>query len=362
MRDARGAGDAIDGDRVAVTGTGSRKLDHIRINLSEDVAGKGVTTGLDRYRFEHQALPDLDFERIDTSTSFLGHRLRVPLLISSMTGGVAEGGRINRNLARAAQTYGVAMGLGSGRIALEDAAAREHFMVRHEAPDALLLANLGAVQLSYGYDARRCRDLVRALEADALILHLNPLQEAVQPEGDTRFAGLLSRIAEVCALLDVPVVVKEVGWGLSSDVVRALARAGVAAVDVAGAGGTSWSEVERLRGDERQSAVAAAFAGWGIPTADAVVAARRAAPGLPLVASGGIRDGVEVAKCIALGANVAGLASPLLKAAAQSVEAAEEALEILATQLRVAMFCTGCRDMTALQYSERLYAVAGEQG
>ncbi len=360
MRDSGDARDAT--DRGAATGTGSRKLDHIRINLYEDVAGKGVTTGLDRYRFEHQALPDLDFERIDTSTSFLGHGLRLPVLISSMTGGVPEGGRINRNLARAAQTHGVAMGLGSGRIALEDAAAREHFAVRHNAPDALLLANLGAVQLSYGYDAPRCRALVRALEADALILHLNPLQEAVQPEGDTRFAGLLDRIADVCALLDVPVVVKEVGWGLSSEVVRALARAGVAAVDVAGAGGTSWSEVERLRGDERQGAVAAAFAGWGIPTAEAVVSARRAAPTLPLVASGGIRDGVEIAKCIALGADIAGLASPLLKAAARSAEAAEEVLEVLGTQLRVAMFCTGCRDITTLQHTERLYAIGGEQG
>jgi len=337
--------------------TGSRKVDHIRINLEEDVAGKGITTGLERYRFEHQALPELDLDDVDTGTRFLGHTLRLPLLISSMTGGVPEGGRINRNLARAAQARGVAMGLGSGRIALEDAAARAHFQVRRYAPDALLFANLGAVQLLYGYDARRCRDLVRALEADALILHLNPLQEAVQPEGDTRFAGLLERIGAVCAGLDVPVVVKEVGWGISGDTARRLGEAGVAAVDVAGAGGTSWSEVERRRGDGRQAAIAAAFAGWGIPTADALVAARHATPDLPIVASGGVRDGVEAAMCLALGADLVGLASPLLKAAARGPDEALEALDILGAQLRIAMFGIGARDIAALRSTTRLQRI-----
>ena len=334
--------------------TGGRKVDHIRINLEEDVAAKGITTGLERYRFEHQALPNLDFDDVDTAVRFLGHEVRIPLLISSMTGGVAEGGRINRNLARAAQACGVALGLGSGRIALEAPPAREHFRVRQEAPDVLLLANLGAVQLNYGYDARHCLDLVQMLEADALILHLNALQEAVQPEGNTRFAGLLDRIAEVCARLPIPVVVKEVGWGVSADVVRLLAQAGVAAVDVAGAGGTSWSEVERLRSSDQMAAVASAFAGWGIPTADALVTARRAAPTLPIVASGGIRNGVEVAKCLALGADLAGLASPLLKAAARSAEEAERALEVIGRQLRIAMFCVGARDIDALRHTPHL--------
>jgi len=333
---------------------GTRKADHIRINLEEDVAGKRVTTGLERYRFEHCALPNLGLDEVDTATRVFGRTLALPLLISSMTGGVPEGGRINRNLARAAQACGVAMGLGSGRIALEDAEARAHFQVRAEAPDILLFANVGAIQLCYGYDARRCLDLVRALEADALILHLNPLQEAVQPGGDTQFAGLLDRIADVCARLPIPVAVKEVGWGLSADVVRALGAAGVAAVDVAGAGGTSWSEVERMRGDEEGRAVAAAFADWGIPTADALVAARRAAPDLPIIASGGIRDGVEVAKCLALGADLVGLASPLLKAAARSAEDAELALRVLGRQLRIAMFCVESRDLTALRGTNRL--------
>lgn len=335
--------------------TGERKLDHIRINLEENVSGKGVTNGLERYRFEHQALPNLDFEAVDTATHFLGHALRMPVLISSMTGGVDEGGRINRNLAHAAQVCGVAMGLGSGRIALESADAARHFRVRAEAPDVLLLANLGAVQLNYGYTARHCLDLVQMLEADALILHLNALQEVVQPEGNTRFAGLTDRIAEVCAALPVPVVVKEVGWGLSSGVVRALADAGVAAVDVAGAGGTSWSEVERLRGDEHQAAVAAAFASWGISTTAALSGARRTAPDLPIIASGGIRDGVEIAKCVALGADVVGLASPLLKAAARSADDTVRALEVLGHQLRTAMFCIGARDVAALRQTPHLY-------
>lgn len=339
--------------------TGARKAEHIRINLEEDVSGKGITTGLERYRFEHCALPELDLERIDTHTHFLGRELQLPLLISSMTGGVDEGGRINRNLAAAAQACGVAMGLGSGRVALEDVAARAHFRVREQAPDVLLLANLGAVQLNYGYDAVRCQELVRVMEADALILHLNPLQEAVQPEGNTRFAGLIARIAEVCARLTVPVVVKEVGWGISEPVVGLLREAGVAAVDVAGAGGTSWSEVERRRGDGRQAAIAATFAGWGIPTAEALIGARRAAPNLPIVASGGIRDGLDVAKCIALGADMVGLASPLLKAAARSAAEAEAALRVLGGQLRIAMFCTGAPDLAALRRDARLRPLAG---
>lgn len=338
--------------------TGARKQDHIRINLEEDVSGKGITTGLERYRFMHQALPELDLERVQTATRFLGHTLQLPLLISSMTGGVAAGGRINLNLARAAQACGVAMGLGSARIALEDRAARQHFQVRRVAPDVLLLANLGAIQLSYGYDAAHCQQLVEMLEADALILHLNPLQEAVQPEGNTRFSRLLDRIAAVCDRLAVPVMVKEVGWGLSAETVRALAAAGVAAVDVAGGGGTSWSEVERLRGDAEQAAVAAAFAGWGIPTAEAVLAARQAAPDLPIVASGGLRDGVDVAKCLALGADVAGLASPLLKAAAQSAAEAERALAVLGRQLRIAMFCIGASDVEALRHTPHLHRLS----
>lgn len=343
-----------------------RKSEHIAINLSKDVAGKGIGTGLEGYRFEHVALPDLNLDEIDVATDFLGHRLEVPLLISSMTGGTDEGARINLNLARAAQRLGVAMGLGSSRIALESPAAAQHFSVRRAAPDVLLFANIGAVQLNYRVSARDCQRLVDQLEADALILHLNPLQEAVQPEGDTRFRNLLEKIGEVCSTLTVPVVVKEVGWGLASDVVLALLDAGVAAIDIAGAGGTSWSEVERFRGNKQQQAVAAAFADWGIPTAEALVSVRAALNGaehspagrvhaeVPVIASGGIRNGVDAAKCIALGANLVGMASPFLRAAVASEGAVESMILVFERQLRIAMFATGTPNLAHLRKTPRL--------
>jgi len=214
----------------------------------------------------------------------------------------------------------------------------------------LLFANLGAVQLNYGYTVEHCRRAVEMIQADALILHLNALQEAVQPEGDTRFAGLLHKIEAVCRALDVPVVVKEVGWGISGPVARQLADAGVAAIDVAGAGGTSWSQVEMHRaGSEMQRELAAAFVDWGIPTAESIRQVRRAAPEVLVFASGGLRDGVDVAKCIALGATLGGMAGRFLKAAAQSTEAVVQTARLLTRQLQVAMFACGARDLAALQ-------------
>ena len=192
-----------------------RKSDHIRINLQEDVDFKHVSTGFERYRFVHCALPGFNLEDVDTSTPLLGKRLAAPLLISSMTGGTPEASAINERLAEAAQAAGIGMGLGSQRAAIEDPTLAETFRVRHVAPDILLLANLGAVQLNYGYGLDECRRAVEMVAADALILHLNPLQEALQPEGETRFAGLLPKIETVCRALEVPVIAKEVGWGLS---------------------------------------------------------------------------------------------------------------------------------------------------
>ncbi|MFQ5945405.1 MAG: type 2 isopentenyl-diphosphate Delta-isomerase, partial [Anaerolineae bacterium] len=280
-----------------------RKADHIRISLEEDVEPMEVSSGFDRYRFEHQALPELTLSEIDLSTSFLGKPLSAPLLISSMTGGVEEALAINRNLARAGQEHGIAMGLGSLRAALEEPGMAATYRVRDQAPDLLLLANLGAVQLNYGYGVDECRRAVELVEADGLILHLNPLQEAVQPEGNTDFSGLLSKIGRVCKALEVPVIVKEVGWGVSRRVARMLEDAGVAAIDVAGAGGTSWTEVERHRARTATArSVAAAFSGWGIPTAESLLEVRAAAPDLEAIASGGIRNGVDIAKALALGA------------------------------------------------------------
>ena len=332
-----------------VTGTAARKADHIRINLEEDVRS-GLTTGLERYHFVHQALPELNLAEVDTRVAWFGKTLQAPLLISSMTGGTETASAINHTLAAAAQAAGIAMGLGSQRAAVENPDLAPTFQVRDVAPDILLFANLGAVQFNYGYGVDQCRRAVDMIQADALVLHLNALQEAVQPEGDANFAGLLAKIEAVCRALPVPVIAKEVGWGISEPAARRLAAAGVAAIDVAGAGGTSWSQVEMHRArTETQKRVAAAFIDWGIPTAEAIQNVRRAAPHLPVIASGGLRDGIDVAKCLALGAGLGGLASPFLKAAAVSVEATAEAIAELARELRIAMFAAGAGSVAQLQ-------------
>lgn len=327
----------------------TRKSDHIRINLEEDVRS-GLTTGLERYRFIHRALPELDLDEVDLRLTLFERGLQAPLLISSMTGGTEEAGRINRTLAEAAQATGIAMGLGSQRAAIEHPALARTFQVRDAAPDVLLFANLGAVQLNYGYGVDECRRAVEMIEADALILHLNAVQEAVQPEGDTRFAGLASKIEQVCRALPVPVIAKEVGWGFSEADVRLLAQAGVVAVDVAGAGGTSWSQVEMHRAENpSQARLAAAFIDWGIPTAEAILNVRRAAPGLLVFASGGLRTGLDIAKCIALGATLGGMAGPFLKAAAISVEATVQTIEEIKREIRVCMFAAGAGNIEQLQ-------------
>ncbi len=327
-----------------------RKSDHIRINLQEDVAFKHVSTGFERYRFVHCALPAFNLEDVDTSTMLLGKQLTAPLFISSMTGGAPEACTINERLAEAAQDAGIGMGMGSQRAAIEEPTLADTYRVRHVAPDIFLMANLGAIQLNYGYGPDECRRAVEMIAADALILHLNPLQEALQPEGETRFASLLSRIEAVCRALETPVIVKEVGWGISEQVARQLADAGVAAIDVAGAGGSSWSQVEMYRATgERERQVAAVFADWGIPTAKSLLMARRGALGLPIVASGGIRDGIQVAKAVALGAAACGVAGPFLHAASESTAAVAELIAMLVIQLRVAMFAAGAVDISALQ-------------
>lgn len=327
-----------------------RKADHIRINLEEDVAFKQVTTGLEDYYFMHQAVPEIDLADINLEVELLGKKLKTPLLISSMTGGTPEAGAINRTLAAAAQQSGMAMGLGSQRAAIEDEDLAHTFSVREVAPDILLFANLGAVQLNYGYGLEQCLRAVEMAQADALILHFNALQEAVQPEGDGNFAGLLHKIEKICRDLPVPVVAKEVGWGFSEDAASKLANAGVAALDVAGAGGTSWSQVEMHRAPTTLHAqVAGAFIDWGIPTADSIAHCRRAAPELPLIASGGIRNGIDVAKCVALGAKAAGLAGDFLRAAdSGGVDGILELSARISRELQVAMFCAGAADLTQL--------------
>ena len=332
-----------------------RKADHIRINLEEDVTFPNLTTGLERFRFVHQALPELDLDAVETKVTLFGKSLGAPILISSMTGGTPQAERINLHLAEAAEAAGIAMGLGSQRVALESPELARSFQVRRVAPNILLFANLGAVQLNAGYSVDDCQRAVEMVEADALILHLNPLQEAVQARGDVHWSGLARKIEQVCKALPVPVVVKEVGWGISPRTARLLADAGVAAIDVAGAGGTSWSQVEYHRTeDPLLRRLARTFADWGIPTADSLRLVREALPEMTLFASGGLRSGIDVAKSIALGAEVAGLAAPFLKAAAHSVEAVAEEIRAIEMELRVAMFASGARDLQALREPGRL--------
>ncbi|MFO3796661.1 MAG: type 2 isopentenyl-diphosphate Delta-isomerase, partial [Anaerolineales bacterium] len=265
-------------------------------------------------------------------------------------GGTAQALQINQRLAEAAEICGVAMGVGSQRAALEHPELRESFrVVRRAAPQALIFANLGAVQLNYGYGLEECRRAVEMVEAQALILHLNPLQEALQAGGNTRFSGLLAKIEAVCRSLDVPVVVKEVGWGISERVARQLAEAGVTAIDVAGAGGTSWSQVEMHRAsDDFTRQLAATFVEWGIPTAQSILNVRRAAPDMMVFASGGLRNGLEIAKCLALGAKLGGMASPFLKAAAISTEKVIETIRLTSRQIQVTMFACGAASLKDL--------------
>ena len=336
----------------------ARKADHIRINLEENVQFPRLSTGLERFRFVHEALPELDMTQIDLSVDLFGHAVRAPLLISSMTGGTEAAERINLNLAIGAQARGIAMGVGSQRTGLEVDGTAGSFRVRSVAPDILLFANLGAGQLNKGYTVDHCRRAVDMIEADALILHLNPLQEAVQADGDWNWAGLLGKIGQVCAAVGVPVVAKEVGWGINGRLARRLADVGVAAIDVAGSGGTSWTEVEYHRAPtERLRRIARTFADWGIPTADSLIQVRQAAPELPAIASGGIRDGIDVATSVALGATLVGLASPFLRAATVSDEAVVDAIDLLTDELRIAMFCTGAGDVTALREPGRLVVI-----
>lgn len=335
--------------------TESRKADHIRINLEKDVQFPRLTSGLEHYRFMHQALPEINLSDVDTRLTLFGKTISAPILISSMTGGTDIAYRINQNLAEAAQAHGIAMGLGSQRAAIERPELAYTYQVRNIAPDILLFANVGAVQLNYRYGPQQCQRAVDMIEADALILHFNVLQEAVQPEGDTNFAGLLDKVEQVCKQVSVPVIAKEVGWGFSEQNARDLKIAGVSAIDVAGSGGTSWSEVEYHRAPNAFHArVAASFADWGIPTADAVQYAVQGAPGLPVIASGGLRDGIDIAKCIALGAVMGGLAGPFLKAADQSVETVEQLIRELSAQVRIAMLCSGAQNIKALQQTPLL--------
>ena len=329
--------------------TETRKREHIETVLNTNVTGKGIKTGFEDFSFEHCALPELDLDNIDLSTSVFGKSLQAPILISSMTGGASEGGIINNRLAECAQILGLAMGVGSQRAGIENSSLSGTYNVRDVAPGILLFANLGAVQLNYGYGIDEARRAVDMIEADALFIHLNPLQEAVQAEGDRDWRGIYEKIEDLISKVGVPVIIKEVGNGLSSVIVKKFISIGVSGIDVAGAGGTSWSEVEA----ERQpnpiiKKVAHSFSGWGIPTAYSLIEATRESGHIPVFASGGIRNGIDIGKAIRLGASLCGVAAPILEAADYNTETVVKHMNCLIEELRIVAFCTGSASLAEL--------------
>lgn len=328
------AGELVDRDR---------KAEHIRLALDERMQLRSHF--FDEWAFEHVALPELDLEAIDTSTEFLGKRLEAPFLISGMTGGTESAGRINRNLAEAAERARVVMGVGSQRKALEEPALVPTFQVRPAAPTIPLLANLGAVQLNYGFGLEECEAAVGMIEADALVFHLNVLQEAIQPEGQANFADLLPKLERVAARLEVPVIAKEIGCGISAATGRALAERGIRIVDTAGLGGTSWARIEARRA--RDLDLGELFADWGISTPESI---RQLASvdGLTVIGSGGVRNGLDAAKAIALGADLVGMAFPFLGPATESAEHVVEKIERTVRELKIAMLCVGARTIGEL--------------
>lgn len=330
---------------------GHRKEQHVDIVMNRDVQARNVTTGFEDIRFAHVALPELSLSDIDLSAVFLGRPLTAPLLVSSMTGGTGRTAAINDAISRACGRLGIAFAVGSQRVALEaggvDGFSRD---LRKNAPDVPILANFGAAQLQVWDGVEMARRAVDMIAADGLIIHLNPLQEAVQEGGDTNWSGLLAQIERVARAMPFPIIVKEVGAGISGLIARQLVDAGVAAIDVAGAGGTSWAAVEAERAStSRQHQIAMAFRDWGLPTADAVRQVRASCPDTTLIASGGIRDGIDCAKSIHLGADMSGLAAGLLGPALDGGDSLTERISIIIAQLRIACFCTGSRTPTELR-------------
>lgn len=338
------------GNMQPVKMTKARKADHLKSCLEEAVERRENSNGFDRYSFTHQSLPEMDINEVDLSIKLFNKRLKAPLLISPMTGGTSQAAKINNNLALAAQELGIAMGVGSQRVALEQPEVAYSFKVRDIAPDILLFANLGAVQLNYGYSVYECISAVEMIEANGLILHLNPVQEFLQEEGDMDFSNLVLKIEEVCALMPYPVIIKEVGYGISSQVAAKLKKIGISGIDVAGLGGTCWTAVEKHRLPEAKRRFADTFSDWGIPTAESLrMVKAEVQDELTVISSGGIRTGLDIAKSIALGADLVGIAGPLLRLAAESVRAVVQGLGQLIEELKATMFFTGAANIEQLK-------------
>jgi isopentenyl-diphosphate delta-isomerase len=332
-----------------------RKKEGIDIPLQKNVQAKTTSTYLEYVRLVHNALPEMDYDDIDTSMTFLGKRFSAPLIIDSMTGGTDEATIINGRLSELAEKYGFGMGLGSQRAGLKsEELAATYSIARKNAPNAFLIANIGGAQLSKGLTVDEAKRIVKMIGANALVVHLNPLQELVQPEGEPRYKGVLGQISELAKTIDIPLIVKEVGAGISKEVAIKLEMANVSAINIAGAGGTSWAGVEKLRAeslkDDLKKHLGEMFWDWGIPTAASLMEVRRAVK-LPLIASGGLRNGLEVAKCIALGASMAAMAYPFLQTAAQSRESLFAFADTVLAELKSTMFLVGAKNIAALASS-----------
>jgi len=332
-----------------------RKKEGIDIPLQKNVQAKNTSTYLEYVRLVHNALPELDYDDIDTSTTFLKKRFLAPIIIDSMTGGTDEATVINGRLGELAEKYGFGMGLGSQRAGLKsEELAATYSIARKNAPNAFLIANIGGAQLSKGLTVDEAKRIVKMVGANALVVHLNPLQELIQPEGEPRYKGVLSQISELAKTLDVPLIVKEVGAGISKEVAIKLEMANVSAINIAGAGGTSWAGVEKIRAesfkDDLKRHLGEMFWDWGIPTATSLIEVRRAVK-LPLIASGGLRDGLDVAKCIVLGANMTAMAYPFLQSAARSSESLFAFADTILAELKSTMFLVGAKNISALASS-----------
>ena len=341
-----------------MSATNQRKHDHLR-TFAQDPAVERGRHYFDAIRLAHRALPEIALAEVEPAVEFLGKRLSFPLLISSMTGGSAKIFRtINRNLALAAEAEGVALGVGSQRVLFSEPAAAQSFELRRFAPTVPLLANLGAVQLNYGFGLDECRAAVAMLEADALILHLNPLQETIQREGNTDFRGLAAKIGAIAHRLGQPVIVKEVGAGLSLADAQLLVRHGIKLLDVAGAGGTSWSRIEHHRRAATDAAddLGLVFQDWGLPTPQALAALQPLRNKVTLIASGGLRSGLDMAKAVVLGASLCGIAAPFLQPAQESPDAVRAVIQRLRREFTTALFLLGCRTVTDLRGNARLLA------
>ncbi len=335
--------------------TPKRKEEHIEICLDKKAQAKEATTGFEDVQFVHKALPEVDKSRISLSTHVLEHKFSAPIIVGAMTGGTAKAEKINANIAEAVEKLGLGMGVGSQRAAIEHPKLAQTFAIaRKKAPTAFLIANIGGVQLVHGYGAKEARKAVEMIEADALAIHLNALQETVQPKGQTNFSGVLSKIGEIAAALDVPVIVKETGSGIGSEEAKELEAAGVKAIDVGGSGGTSFAAVEYYRTEKKELNVerylGEAFWDWGIPTAVSVAEVEQTVK-IPIVASGGMRGGRDFAKALALGASLASLSQPVLETAVIGAAETESFISNLVEELRNVMFLVGAENVEQLRAS-----------